>query len=409
MGFGGFWFLTIQFKNEHRKENFLSFDSTCELSTISTITMKKNNLKIALATDWLTNLGGAEKVVATVAELYPEAPIFTTFLNYEKVKVLFPDRKRIHTSWFDRIPFVSRRQMTIAPFLKSAIASLDLSEYDVILSFSSSVAKNITVRKGQKHICYIHTPARYIWQKEDDNRFEKFPRFLRPLINGYLERLKKWDLAQTQSVDKFIANSSETRKRVHNFYGRNAEVLYPPVDFEAFSVCKSVDKKDYFLGLGRFVKYKKFDLLVDTFLEMPERELVLIGDGPERKNLELKVQKSKAKNIRFLGRLPFVDLKKYLSEAKAVLLPQKEDAGIVQLEAFASGVPVVAYEAGGVLDVLQEGVNGTFFVSQTVESLKAGIEKFDSMSFEAQRIRVTVEPFSKSNFQKKYKALVEKN
>lgn len=369
--------------------------------------MKKKDFKIALVTDWLTNLGGAEKVVETVANLYPDAPIYTTFLNYEKVKNRFPDRNRIHTPWYDKIPFVARRQMTIAPFLKSAITSLDLSEYDVILSFSSSVAKNIKIRKGQKHICYIHTPARYIWQKEDDNRFEKFPRFLRPMVNAYLERLKKWDLNQTNSVHKFIANSSETKKRVYNFYDRKAEVLYPPVDFESFSICEKKDKKDYFFGFGRFVKYKKFDLLVDAFLRMPERTLVLAGDGPERKAIEMKVAKARAENIKFLGRLSFEALKKQLSEAKAMLLPQKEDAGIVQLEAFASGVPVVAYEKGGILDVLQEGINGTFFEKQTVESLISGIEKFDSMSFDSEQIRATAENFSKVNFQKNYRELVE--
>lgn len=369
--------------------------------------MKKKDLKIALVTDWLTNLGGAEKVVATVAQIYPEAPIYTTFLNYDKVKKLFPNRSRICPSWYDKIPLVSRRQMTIAPFLKSAINSLDLSEYDVILSFSSSVAKNIKIRKGQKHICYIHTPARYIWQKEDDNRFEKFPQFLRPLVNWYLERLKKWDLVQTKSVHKFIANSSETKKRVHNFYDRTADVLYPPVDFKNFSMAETKDKKDYYLGLGRFVKYKKFDLLVGAFLQMPERNLVLVGDGPERKSLEFKVKKAGAKNIKFLGRLPFVELKKYLSESKAVLLPQKEDAGIVQLEAFASGIPVIAYREGGILDVLQEGINGIFFKSQTTKSLISVIEKFDSISFNPKKIRETAEPFSKSNFQKKYKGLIE--
>lgn len=365
-------------------------------------------LKVALVIDWLTNLGGAEKVVAAVAELYPDAPIYTTFLNYDKVKSLFPDRERLRPSRYDHIPLVSNRQMTIAPFLKTAVESLDLSQYDLILSFSSSVAKNIRVREGQTHICYIHTPARYIWQKEDDNRFEKFPRFTRPLVNLYLERLKKWDTEGTKTVHHFIANSLETAKRVKKFYDRDTVILYPPVRFEEFYICEEGERKEYYFAFGRFVKYKKFDLLVEAFAKTPDRQLLLGGDGPEKAALEAKVKALGISNITFLGRLPFFELKKYLSQAKALLLPQKEDAGIVQLEAFASGVPVIAYGEGGVLDVLEEGTNGILFPQQTPESLIEGIKKFETMSFDSQTIRATAEKYSTKNFQKNYQALVEK-
>ncbi|MCK5461224.1 glycosyltransferase [Candidatus Gracilibacteria bacterium] len=363
-------------------------------------------LKIALVTDWLTNLGGAEKVVAAVAELYPEAPIYTTFLNYKKVQSHFPDRARIHPSRYDKIPLVSHRQMTIAPFLKSAVGSLDLSKYDLILSFSSSVAKNIRIKKGQIHICYIHTPARYIWQKEEDNRFEKFPKVIRPFVNLYLERLKKWDLEGNKTVHYFIANSSETVRRVKKFYNRDATMLYPPVDFERFEVCEDGNRKDYFFAFGRFVKYKKFDLLVEAFAQMPNRQLLLGGDGPEKAALEAKVKALGVSNINFLGRLPFSVLKKYLAQAKALLLPQKEDAGIVQLEAFASGVPVIAYGEGGVLDVLEEGVNGMTFEAQTPESLISALERFETISFDSRLIRGTAENYSTKKFQKNFQQFV---
>lgn len=366
-----------------------------------------SGLRVALVTDWLTNIGGAEKVVRAVADLYPGARIYTTFLHFDRVKSLFPERERLRPSVFSKIPGVANRQMTIAPFLRSAISSLDLSEYDVILSFSSSVAKNIKVRKGQKHICYIHTPARYIWQREDDDRFEKLPKFLQPLVGKYLDRLKVWDAKGTEGVDLFISNSSETSSRVKKFYGRDEKVLYPPVAFEDFSPCKVEDKKDYFFGFGRFVKYKKFDLLVDAFLEMPDQKLVLGGEGPEWEAQVEKVRTAGAKNIEFLGRLPFGDLMKYLSEARAMLLPQKEDAGIVQLEAFASGTPVIAYKAGGVLDVLEEGINGEFFGEQNVESLKKAVENFEMEKFSQEKIRATAERYSTENFVKNYQRIVD--
>jgi glycosyltransferase involved in cell wall biosynthesis len=392
---------------DHRQKNSL-FRSLFPLHFIF-LCMKSqdSDLRIALVTDWLTNIGGAEKVVRAIADLYPEAPIYTTFLHFDRVQQLFPERERLRSSVFSKIPSVANRQMTIAPFLRSAISSLDLSDYDIILSFSSSVAKNIRVKKGQKHICYIHTPARYIWQREDDDRFEKLPKLLQPLVGKYLDRLKLWDSRGTEGVDLFVANSSETARRVKKFYGRETQILYPPVSFEDFSPCKPGDKKDYFFGFGRFVKYKKFDLLVDAFLQMPDKKLVLGGQGPEWEEQAEKVKKSGTKNIEFLGRLPFGELKKYLSEAEAMLLPQKEDAGIVQLEAFASGTPVIAYKAAGVLDVLEEGINGVFFDEQTSESLIKTVQNFEVEKFAAKKVRATAEKYSTENFIKNYKKIVD--
>ena len=228
-----------------------------------------------------------------------------------------------------------------------------------------------------------------------------------PFVKMYLNRLKKWDLKQSDQVNLFIANSSETASRVNEFYNREAKVLFPPVNFREFLPVKKEEKEDYFFGFGRAVIYKRFDLLVDTFLELPEKKLKLVIHGPEVVKLKEKIKKSGATNIEIIGRLHFSELKIMLAKATAMLLPQKEDAGIVQLEAFASGTPVIAYKAGGVLDVLEENINGLFFKEQSVESLKIAVEKFKASDFEVEKIRATAEKFSEENFAKNFKNIVK--
>jgi len=367
----------------------------------------KKNLKIALVTDWLTQLGGAEKVVALIAKLYPKSPIYTSFYLPEKTKKEFPNSKRIKPSIFNKIPGIANRQITLAPLAKSAISSLNLKKFDVIISFSSAIAKNIKILPHQKHICYIHTPIRYAWEPSEDKRFDRFPSFMQPLISMYLKRLRHWDFEKAKDVDFFIANSSETQKRVKKYYHRKSEVLFPPVAFDDFKICKASEKKKYFFAFGRFVKYKKFDLLVDTFLKNPNLTLYLGGDGSEKKALVEKVKMSGNKNIKFLGRLDFKDLKKYLSEAQALILPQKEDAGIVQLEAFASGTPVIAYKSGGILDVLQEHINGEFFEKQNVKNLEKALKNFKAENYNSEKIRQTAKKYSSENFSKNFQKLVD--
>ena len=372
--------------------------------TIRTMDRQK---KIVLVTDWLTQLGGAEKVVAAIAELYPDAPIYTTFHRPEKTKSDFPNPQRIRASVFNKIPFINRKQITLAPFARTAIESLNLKEYDIIISFSSAIAKNVKKHPHQTHICYIHTPIRYAWQPEEDQRFSGLPKICQPGVDWYLKRLKKWDFAKTKAVDLFIANSSETAARVKKFYHRSAKILYPPVDIHKFSPLPRTKKKDYFFAYGRFVTYKRFDLLVETFLKLPNHTLYLGGDGPKKAELVEKVQTADAKNIKFLGRISDKKLNQYLSAATALILPQKEDAGIVQLESFAAGTPVIAYRAGGVLDVLRPGINGEFFEHQQEKDLSHAIKRFDALKYDPQEVRSTAMPYSKEKFQKNFKNLVD--
>jgi len=363
--------------------------------------------KICLVTDWLTNLGGAERVIKAVADMFPAAPIFTTVADASAVKTFFPDFSRIRTSWLQHIPFAKRHYQLFLPLLSAAIRSHDLSEFDVILSFSSCVAKNVKKsRKNQIHICYIHTPMRYAWEPHYDPRIRRFPFGIWHVAQWMLECIRRRDYAFRKNPDSYIANSTETAARVRDWYGLDSHVLYPP--FDANSVQFSAKKSDYFLGLGRLVAYKKFDLLVQTFVKNPAKKLIIAGDGPERKTLE-KIAKN-AKNITFLGRVDEVKKRDLLAQARALILPQREDAGIVQLEAMASGTPVIAYRAGGVLDVLLEKKNGIFFDEQTSEGLEKALEFFEKeeQNFCSQEIQKSVENFEASIFGERYKSLVKK-
>jgi glycosyltransferase involved in cell wall biosynthesis len=245
---------------------------------------------------------------------------------------------------------------------------------------------------------------RYAWEPEFDPRFHRFPRFLQPAIRRYLQHLKKWDGRTASRPDFYIANSSTSQERVRKYYKREAEVLYPPVETKNFFT--AAEKSEFYLGAGRFVVYKKFDLLVETFLHMPDKKLVLIGDGPEKKRLEFLARG--AKNITFLGAVEDRVLFEKFAAAKAFILPQKEDAGIVQLEALASGTPVLAYRAGGALDVISENENGLFFEDQTPKSLITALEKFESKKWDAQKIQATARKFDTSVFQENFCSLVQR-
>lgn len=365
------------------------------------------NLKIALVTDWLTNLGGAEKVVQVISDLFPKAPIYTTVANKDNIGDLA--KRDIRTSFLQHIPVLNKKHQFLLPLLPKAIESLDLKEYDLVISFSSAVAKGIITTPQQTHICYIHTPIRYVWEPVFDDRFRRFPKFSKPAINLMLNRIKKWDYETRNRPNLYIANSTTTQARVKKYYDLETKVLYPPVEVKNFiPVITNKEqriKKEYYIAIGRLVTYKKFDLLVESFKHLLDKKLIIIGSGPEEKSL--RTQAKGSANIIFLGQLPFDQLKNYLSHAKAFILPQKEDAGIVQLEAFASGVPVVGYKDGGLTDVLQEGVNGMFFEEQTLESVLGVLKKFEEMEWDKEKIRETVLTYDTGRFQENFLGIVE--
>lgn len=354
--------------------------------------------KIAIIHDWLTNMGGAEQVVINFKKIYPEAPIYTTFYTPEN---LDQELKEINvkTSFLQKKKSVTNHKKYY-PMMPLAFENFNLNEYDVVLSSSSCCAKGVITKPETKHICYCHTPMRYAWDQRDDY-LENKKGIKRKLIKILLHYMRMWDFVSANRVDYFIANSTEVQKRIKKHYGRESIVINPPVRCNLFTI--SQNNGDYFLVLSRLVKYKRFDLAVKACNELGKK-LIVIGEGPEKENLE-KIAK---KNVTFLGRQPDEVVKKYMSECKALIFPGKEDFGIVPVEAQACGRPVIAYGQGGVLDSVIPDKTGVFFEEQTVESLKSAIEKFEKMKFDKNEIRKHALEFDETVFQKKIQEFIEK-
>lgn len=353
--------------------------------------------KIAIVHDWLTNMGGAEQVIINFKEIYPEAPIYTTFYTPENLDEKLRNID-VRTSFLQKKKKVTNHQKYF-PFMPLAFENFNLNEYDIILSSSSSCAKGVITKPGSIHVCYCHTPMRYAWEKKDEY-IEGMGKFKKKLVKLLLHYMRMWDLMSASRVDYFIANSTEVKKRIEKHYKRDAIVINPPVRCNMFNI-SNVDR-DYFLVLSRLVKYKRFDLAVEACSKLGKK-LIVIGDGPEREKLE----KLANENVTFLGRQPDEVVKKYLSECKALLFPGEEDFGIVPVEAQACGRPVIAYGKGGVLDSVIDGETGVFFEEQSVESLSKAIEKFETMVFSKEKIRENALSFDESVFQQKIKNYIE--
>ncbi len=355
-------------------------------------------MKIAIVHDWLTNMGGAEQVIINFNEIYKDAPIYTTFYNPdnldEKLKGL-----DVKTSFLQKKKMVTNHKKYF-PLMPLAFENFDLNEYDVVLSSSSSCAKGVITKPGSIHICYCHTPMRYAWEKRDEY-ITGMGKIKRRLIKLLLHYMRIWDVSSANRVDYFIANSTETKIRIMKHYKRDAVVINPPVRCKLFNISET--DGDYYFVVSRLVKYKRFDLAVKACKELG-RKLIVIGDGPEKENLE-KIANGN-NNITFLGRQPDDVVKKYMAECKALLYPGEEDFGIVPVEAQASGRPVIAYGKGGVLDSVINGKTGVFFKEQTVDSLKDAICKFESMKFDKQEIRKNALEFDESVFQQKIKNFI---
>jgi len=361
-------------------------------------------MKIALVADWLVTFGGAEHVLHALHQLWPEAPLFTTVARTDNLGPLASADIRTTSlqKWYS---LIGKHQLLL-PFMPRAIESIDLTGFDVVISSSHAVAKGIIVPTTTRHICYCHTPMRYAWEMEEEylNDFGvRWP--LRTPIKKMLSKIRRWDLSTAERVDTFIANSTETQSRIKNIYGRESTVISPPVSdrFYEWSVASNQSAtRSYFLALGRLVPYKRFDLLI----ELANREklpLKIAGTGSEMQRLK----KLAGPTVEFLGYVPDADLPSLYSRAKALLFPQYEDAGIVPMEAMASGTPVIAYDKGGVKDVIEDSVTGILVTEQSVEAFSAAIKRFEQSMFETERIRSSMIKFREEEFQRRIIELVE--
>lgn len=355
--------------------------------------------KIAIAHDWLTNMGGAEKVVINFKQIYEEAPIYTISYNEKNL-----DRELrnidVRTSFIQKLPKGHKKHQMYLPFMPTAWEQFDFNDYDVVLSSSSSCAKGIITSPDTVHICYCHSPMRYAWEFYNEYmERENLGKLKKILIKYIMNYIRIWDRASVDRVDYYIANSKNVAKRIYKHYGIEADVIHPPVRGSYFNI-SNIDE-DYFLIVSRLVPYKRVDLAVEVFNELG-LPLVVIGGGSQ-----LEYLKSIAKpNVKIMGRQPDKIIKEYYSKCRAFIFPGEEDFGITPLEAQASGRPVIAYGKGGALETVIEGNTGIFFEEQSKESLKDAIYKFNNMTWNKEEIRAHALTFDEEIFKEKIRDYV---
>ena len=361
-----------------------------------------NNKRVVIVADWLTNQGGAEQVVTALADAFPQAPIYTSVFTPGSIPAL--DGRAIRASWLQRLPaFLRRKHQFLLPFFPGAFARLDLSDFDIIISSSSAFSKNVRkTRADQVHICYCHTPTRYLYNARDEYiETYPLPGWLKPfkfLLPKLLDYLTVKDLKGAQGVDYFISNSNFIAARIKKYYGRTATTIYPCTNTKQFSPLGP--RGEYFLALGRFIPYKRFDLLVETFAKN-SLPLKLGGIGPELEKCKAIARERQAKNIEFLEFVPYADLPSLYAGARAFLFPAEEDFGLTPVEAMASGVPVIAFGKGGATESVTTET-GLFFEEQTPRSLQLAIDEFVNIEqkYSSKNIAHHAEKFSVENFQR---------
>ena len=357
-------------------------------------------MKIALVHEQLVQDGGAEKVLRAFQDIYPEAPTFTMLYDRNKTNPTFRG-KDIRTSFLQKLPFALSHYQMYLPLMPTAVEHFNLNDYDVVLSSSSALSKGIITRPETLHICYCHSPTRYLWS--DTHRYVQelsYNRLVKAFIPHVLNRIRMWDRLGAERVDQFIANSSAIRRRIKKYYQRDSIVIYPPVDTQGFSISPTIGK-NYLIG-GRLVAYKRYDIAVMAFnrLGIP---LKIFGIGPELKNLQAMAKP----NIEFLGKVSPDELKRLYRESIAFLHPQEEDFGITAIEAMASGRPVIAYAAGGALETVLPGVTGELFDDQNWETLADTIVRFRPDSYDPETIRRHALKFETSIFKETVKNYVD--
>jgi len=360
-------------------------------------------MKVALVQDWLTELGGAEKVFGEMLSMYPDADVYTLVYNDHVIEKLGIQKEKITASFIQGLPMGRKKYRYYLPFFIKAIESFDLSEYDLIISSSYSVAKGVLCHSNQVHICYCHSPVRYAWdlyhQYLKEAGIKSGPKAW--MIKKELRKLRTWDVISSNRVDHFIANSDYIKRRINKVYRREATTIYPPVLINEFEL--ETKKEDYFVTCSRLVPYKKIDLIVEAFQKLPQYQLIVIGDGPDMK----KIKALAGPNVEIAGYLPDELMREKMSKARAFIFAAEEDFGIVPIEAQASGTPVIAFGKGGALETVEEDISGCFFKEQTVESLLEGIEHFigkeeqfdpiqvrqNSMKFSVETFKATLQGF----------------
>lgn len=361
-------------------------------------------MKICLVHDWLTSYGGAELVLKTMLEIWPDAPIYTLVYDPEGPCREIIQSTQVHGSFINKYRRAKRNHRSYLPVMPLAIEQFDLSDYDVVLSSSHAVAKGVITGPDQLHISYVHTPIRYAWDLQPQYLADAgLTRGLKSwLARALLHYVRIWDERTVPGVDHYIANSKFVAQRIWKFYKRNATVIHPPVEIDRFT--PQSEKKDFYLTVSRLVPYKKIGLIVEAFRQMPNKKLVVIGDGPEMKA----IRERQTSNIELLGFVDNETTANTIQDAKALIFAAEEDFGIVPVEAQACGTPVIAYGKGGALETVIEGETGYFFAEQTPKSIVEAVKAFETQPpLDPEKIRQNAERFEKERFKTVLKTFVD--
>ena len=358
-------------------------------------------MKIAIVHDWLPFMGGAENVVTNMMEVFPEAGLYTSIWNKDRLTGKLKETEIVTTHLQKKKKEIINHRK-LFPFMPTAMESIDLTSYDIVISSSSSVAKSVITGPDTLHICYCHTPMRYGWEFMHNyiGELSGKGRFKNKLKSYFMSFMRVWDYASSARVDVYVANSVNVAKRIKKHYRRDAYVIHPPVRGNIFQI--SNENGDFYLCVSRLQEYKRVDIAVEacTKLNVP---LVVIGDGPEQP----KLKKMAGSCVKFLGRVSDDVIREHYGKCKAFLFPGEEDYGITPLEAQASGRPVIAYGKGGVLETVIDGETGVFFKEQTVESMIEAIKKAEKIEFQKKKLREHAMEFDEEVFRNRLKRFVE--
>ncbi|MHC6201926.1 glycosyltransferase [Breznakiellaceae bacterium SP9] len=359
-------------------------------------------MKVAVVHYWLVNMRGGEKVLEAILDMFPGADIFTHVYDPAAVSPAIRSH-RVYTSYIQKLPFAAKLYQKYMPLMPNALKEFDLQDYDVVISSESGPAKGVVPNPDAFHICYCHSPMRYLWDMYHDyfrrtNPLTRF--FMKKLIPG----LRLWDTASSNLVDCFVANSHYVAKRIKRYYRREAQIIYPPVAIEKFIPIVRAPE-DFYLFFGQLTAYKRSDIAIEACI-MLKRRLIVAGAGADNATIK---HYADTGLVRFTGRLSDEEIASYYSKAKALLFPGIEDFGIIPVEAQAAGCPVLAFRKGGVLDTVTENVTGIFFDEQTPEALAGAITAFESMEgrfADREAFTAHVQQFSKEAFSKRFEELV---
>lgn len=369
----------------------------------------KRPMRVAIVHEWLVNYAGSERVVEQFLKMYPDADLFAVVDFLEPHERGFLGGRTAKTTFIQSLPRAKKSFRSYLPLMPLAIEQLDMSGYDLILSSSHAVSKGVLTGPDQVHVSYVHSPIRYAWDLQhqylDESNLTKG--FKSWIAKAILHYMRLWDHRTANGVDKFIANSGFIARRVKKVYGRTAQVIYPPVDTESFF--PGSQKDDFYLVAGRMAPYKKVPLIVEAFASMPDKKLVVIGDGPDME----RVKELATSNVQVLGFQTFEVLRDHMQRAKAFVFAAEEDFGIAPVEAQACGTPVIAFGRGGALETVRglgrEHPTGLFFYEQSVDAIQAAVRAFDEhrSSFSPENCQAHARHFSSGRFRAEFKSAVE--